>query len=95
MRVGILDILSLPTRTSAESAYNLLLTKQYASLMPQVAAVGASVAVVDFDRDGWQDFYVTNSAEGSLNRLYRNNGDGTFTDVTNRQALPGQPKATE
>jgi hypothetical protein len=52
-----------------------------AHIMPQVASMGASVAVGDFDRDGWQDFYVTNSGEGSLNRLYRNNGDGTFTDV--------------
>ena len=44
-------------------------------------------ALFDFDgtisyvRDGWQDFYVTNSGEGSRNRLYRNQGDGTFTDV--------------
>jgi hypothetical protein len=50
-------------------------------IMPQVAAMGAAVAVVDFDRDGWQDLYVTNSGEGSLNRLYRNKGDGTFVDV--------------
>ena len=49
--------------------------------MPQVASMGAAVAVADFDRDGWQDFYVTNSREGSLNRLYRNKGDGTFEDV--------------
>jgi enediyne biosynthesis protein E4 len=44
-------------------------------IMPQVASLGASVAVADFDRDGWQDFYVTNSRENSLNRLYRNRGD--------------------
>jgi hypothetical protein len=50
-------------------------------IMPQVASTGASVAVADFDKDGWQDFYVTNSREGSLNRLYRNKGDGTFEDV--------------
>jgi hypothetical protein len=50
-------------------------------IMPQVASVGASVAVADFDRDGWPDFYVTNSADGSLNRLYRNQHDGTFKDV--------------
>ena len=43
--------------------------------------MGAAVAVADFDRDGWQDFYVTNSGEGSQNHLYRNQGDGTFTDV--------------
>jgi hypothetical protein len=50
-------------------------------IMPQIASVGASVAVADFDRDGWPDFYVTSSADGSLNRLYRNQGDGTFKDV--------------
>lgn len=50
-------------------------------IMPQVAAMGAAVSVVDFDRDGWQDLYVTNSGENSHNRLYRNGGDGTFSDV--------------
>jgi len=50
-------------------------------IMPQVASMGAAVAVADFDRDGWQDFYVTNSREASFNRLYRNQGDGTFVDV--------------
>jgi hypothetical protein len=55
--------------------------RQLDHIMPQVASMGAAVAVADFDRDGWQDFYVTNSAEGSLNRLYRNQGDGTFKNV--------------
>jgi hypothetical protein len=50
-------------------------------IMPQVAAIGAAVSVVDFDRDGWQDLYMTNSGEGSMNSLYRNLGDGTFKDV--------------
>ncbi|MCO6455328.1 MAG: CRTAC1 family protein [Pirellulaceae bacterium] len=50
-------------------------------IAPQIASMGASVSVVDFDRDGWQDFYVTNSAPGSANRLYRNQSDGTFADV--------------
>jgi enediyne biosynthesis protein E4 len=50
-------------------------------IMPQVASIGAAVSVVDFNRDGWQDLYVTNSGEGSLNCLYRNLGDGTFRDV--------------
>jgi len=58
-----------------------------AHIMPQVAAMGAAVSVADFDRDGWQDFYVTNSGEGSLNRLYRNGGDGTFADVAGRVGL--------
>ncbi len=50
-------------------------------IMPQVASMGASVSIVDFDRDGWSDIYVTNSAEGSNNALYRNQHDGTFKDV--------------
>ncbi len=55
--------------------------KRLEHIMPQVASVGAAVAVADFDRDGWQDFYVTNSAAGGQNHLYRNQGDGTFKDV--------------
>ena len=50
-------------------------------IMPQVASMGAAVSVVDYDRDGWQDLYLTNSGEGSMNRLYRNLADGTFKDV--------------
>jgi hypothetical protein len=51
------------------------------SIMPEVASMGASVSIVDFDRDGWPDIYVTNSAVGSKNALYRNMHDGTFKDV--------------
>src|SRR5688572_24713725 len=50
-------------------------------IMPQVASMGAAVSIVDFDRDGWADIYLTNSAEGSRNALYRNMRDGTFKDV--------------
>ncbi len=50
-------------------------------IMPQVASIGAAVSVVDFDRDGWQDLYVTNSRTGTHNALYRNRGDGSFEDV--------------
>jgi len=57
------------------------LDPQLNHIMPEVAAMGAAVSIVDFDRDGWQDIYVTNSGEGSQNRLYRNLGDGAFQDV--------------
>jgi hypothetical protein len=53
-------------------------------IMPQVASMGAAVAIADVDADGHADFYVTNSREGSKNRLYRNRGDGTFEDVADR-----------
>jgi enediyne biosynthesis protein E4 len=61
--------------------------RQLAHIMPQVAAMGAAVAVADFDGDGWQDFYVTNSAEGSRNHLYRNLGNGTFRDVAGEMGV--------
>ena len=42
---------------------------------------GMGVAAGDYDNDGDPDVYITNYGP---NRLYRNNGDGTFTDVTAR-----------
>ena len=56
-------------------------------IMPAVAAFGASVSVVDFDRDGWHDLYVTSSGVGSRNALYRNRGDGGFEDVAATMGL--------
>jgi enediyne biosynthesis protein E4 len=50
-------------------------------IMPEVASMGAAVSVVDFDKDGWDDLYVTNSTVGGQNHLYRNMHDGTFQDV--------------
>jgi enediyne biosynthesis protein E4 len=57
------------------------LDPQLNPIMPEVASMGASVSIVDFDRDGWPDIYVTNSAIGSKNCLFRNLGNGTFKDV--------------
>jgi enediyne biosynthesis protein E4 len=56
-------------------------------IMPQVASMGAAVAVVDVDADGHADLYATNSKEGSKNRLYRNRGDGTFEEVAERYGV--------
>jgi hypothetical protein len=45
------------------------------------AGYGMGVAAGDYDNDGWVDLYVTRLG---VNRLLRNDGDGTFTDVTAR-----------
>jgi enediyne biosynthesis protein E4 len=56
-------------------------------IMPEVASMGASVSIVDFDRDGWPDIYVVNSGEGSKNALYRNMHDGSFKDVASEMGI--------
>jgi len=48
------------------------------------SAFGMGVAVGDYDNDGWPDIFVT--AYGNCT-LYRNNHDGTFTDVTKKSGL--------
>jgi hypothetical protein len=63
---------------------------------PETMAGG--VAVFDYDRDGHPDIFFTNGADINTlkkdsakywNRLFRNNGDGTFTDVTEKAGLKG------
>ena len=44
------------------------------------------VAAGDYDNDGWDDLYVSQPA-GLPNRLYRNRGDGTFEDVTEKAGV--------
>ncbi|HZV05039.1 MAG TPA: CRTAC1 family protein [Gemmataceae bacterium] len=46
---------------------------------------GCGVAVADYDGDGHDDVYFTNQL--GENALYRNNGDGTFTDVTHKAGV--------
>jgi hypothetical protein len=57
---------------------------------------GSGVAFFDFDNDGWLDIYLTNGIRfgetytpqtAPTSHLYKNNRDGTFTDVTARSGL--------
>ena len=45
---------------------------------------GTGVAVADYDGDGWLDLYLTNFGS---NRLFRNQGDGTFQDLTQQAGV--------
>jgi enediyne biosynthesis protein E4 len=58
---------------------------------------GSGLAFIDFDGDGWMDLYLVNSGPSDFftptkpirNALYKNNRDGTFTDVTEKAGVPG------
>ena len=54
---------------------------------------GCGIAFFDYDHDGWLDIFVPGGSRidgappGATNRLYKNNRDGTFTDVTMKAGL--------
>ncbi len=60
-----------------------------------VESMGGGVLLLDYDHDGWLDIYFTNSptvemaikGQKSRSALYRNNHDGTFTDVTDKAGV--------
>src|SRR5258708_4643867 len=60
-----------------------------------IETTGTGVAIFDYDNDGWPDIFLVNGTrlegfpkgQASSNLLYRNNHDGTFTDVTAKAGL--------
>src|SRR5262249_5740016 len=63
------------------------LDPQLEPIMPEIASMRAGASIVDYDRDGLEDFYVTNSGDGSKNHLYHNLGNGKFEDVAERLGI--------
>jgi enediyne biosynthesis protein E4 len=60
-----------------------------------IETTGTGVAIFDYDNDGWPDIFIVNGTKldgfpankAPTNHLYRNNHDGTFTDVTEKAGL--------
>ncbi|HEY7575309.1 MAG TPA: VCBS repeat-containing protein, partial [Thermoanaerobaculia bacterium] len=70
-------------RQSADGSFADVTEKAGLTGMPQ-DRYGMGAAVGDYDNDGFADLYVTGYGG---NTLYRNNGDGTFRDVTDRAGV--------
>jgi hypothetical protein len=68
---------------NSDSTFTDVTEKAGLTGMPQ-NYYGMGVAVGDYDNDGFEDLYVTGFGG---NTLYRNNGNGTFTDVTKRAGV--------
>jgi len=78
------SISCLPSSVSAQSFSDVTTSAGVANSTSSQSRLPTSAAWGDFDGDGDLDLYVTNWASSltqSFNRLYRNNGNGSFSDV--------------
>ena len=89
-----------PLFTEIPAAQSGITFVHTAGLSPQMyfpETAGAGCAFLDYDNDGWMDIYLVNSGpcdfykppKALRNALYKNNRDGTFTDVTLKAGVPG------
>jgi hypothetical protein len=87
---GFLDIF-ISFREPTQTQANLLYKNNGDGTFVEVGAAAGIVqfgelsfcsAFFDYDNDGWQDIYIANDKITTRNYLYRNNGDGTFTDIS-------------
>jgi enediyne biosynthesis protein E4 len=75
---------------TAQNIFGGIDTKKYI-----IETTGSGVAIFDYDNDGWPDILLVNgtrlegfpAGKAPTNHLYRNNHDGTFTDVTVKAGL--------
>ena len=90
---GPLFVEQLPSSSGIEWKHeNAMSPNRY---LPET--MGPGCAFLDFDNDGWMDIYMVNSGPSDFwtppkpirNVLYKNNRDGTFTDVTEKAGVSG------
>jgi enediyne biosynthesis protein E4 len=87
--VNFIDIAEKAGLT-APNVFGGIDTKKYI-----IETTGSGVAIFDYDNDGWPDIFLVNGTrldgpsfgQAPTNHLYRNNHDGTFTDVTAKAGL--------
>ncbi len=85
-----LEVEDITSRTGIHFDHLSSVEKRYI-----VESMSGGVALIDFDRDGWPDIFFTNAPDVDMflagkkarNALYRNNHDGTFTDVTDKAGV--------
>jgi hypothetical protein len=86
------------TSGAASSGLDFVLRNSAQGQKYQVETLPGGLGVIDFDNDGWPDIFCVNGAAlpsmtktgpEYWNRLYRNNRDGTFSDVTLKSGLMG------
>lgn len=84
---------------AAQAKLNFTLRNAVSPRKYQIETMTGGVAVLDYDNDGWEDIYFVNGAALPAlqktsaqfwNRLYHNNHDGTFSDVTERAGVQGE-----
>ncbi|HEY8459776.1 MAG TPA: FG-GAP-like repeat-containing protein [Blastocatellia bacterium] len=89
---------------AGQSRLDFVLRNDASSRKYQVETMTGGVAAIDYDNDGWTDIYFVNGAELPAmkktspkfwNRLYRNNRDGTFSDVTAAAGVKGAKEVDE
>src|ERR1700722_15168035 len=82
-----------PSSTGITWVHDNAMSKEH--YLPET--LGPGCAFLDYDNDGWMDIYLVNSGPCDFfqptkplrNALYRNNRDGTFTDVTEKAGVAG------